>query len=111
MGIAGAARPPPGRASAATSAAAISCAIPPKTERAAEPNGTVPFKPLTKAIVFGKVSFSYRTGREVLTAIDLKIPVNTTVAFVGGSGAGKSGKNEKEGGESGAPHAQQQRSQ
>ncbi|MEO8548729.1 MAG: ABC transporter ATP-binding protein [Kofleriaceae bacterium] len=61
-----------------------------ETERAAESDGDVPFTALTDSIVFDHVSFSYRTGREVLTDIDLRIPVNTTVAFVGGSGAGKS---------------------
>jgi len=61
-----------------------------ETRRAAEPDGAEPFTGLRDAIVFDHVSFSYRTGREVLTNIDLRIPVNTTVAFVGGSGAGKS---------------------
>ncbi|HEY4181749.1 MAG TPA: ABC transporter ATP-binding protein [Kofleriaceae bacterium] len=61
-----------------------------QTEGSVEPNGTVPFTSLTDAIVFDHVSFAYRTGRDVLTGIDLRIPVNTTVAFVGGSGAGKS---------------------
>jgi ABC-type multidrug transport system fused ATPase/permease subunit len=61
-----------------------------QTESSAEPNGTVQFDRLKEAIAFENVSFSYKTGREVLSAIELRIPVNTTVAFVGSSGAGKS---------------------
>ena len=61
-----------------------------QTELAAEPNGKQPFVGLRDAIVFDGVDFSYRTGRKVLSAIDLRIPSKSTVAFVGESGAGKS---------------------
>jgi subfamily B ATP-binding cassette protein MsbA len=61
-----------------------------KTEAEAEPEGGEPFAGLSDAIVFDRVSFSYRTGRQVLDDISLRIPAKTTVAFVGGSGAGKS---------------------
>jgi len=61
-----------------------------QTESAAEKPGTVQFDRLTKAIVFDHVNFSYKTGAQVLYDINLDIPVHSTVAFVGGSGAGKS---------------------
>ena len=55
-----------------------------------EPNGTRPFKPLAKDIELANVSFSYIPERAVLRDIDLSIARNSTVAFVGESGAGKS---------------------
>jgi ABC-type multidrug transport system fused ATPase/permease subunit len=61
-----------------------------KTDAEAERSGSEPFGGLSEAIVFDHVSFSYRTGRQVLDDISLRIPAKTTVAFVGGSGAGKS---------------------
>jgi len=61
-----------------------------KTEAEAELSGSEPFGGLAEAIVFDHVSFSYRTGLQVLDDISLRIPAKTTVAFVGGSGAGKS---------------------
>lgn len=42
-----------------------------------------------KPIIFAKVSFSYPNGREVLKEIDLEILPRKTIAFVGGSGVGK----------------------
>jgi len=55
-----------------------------------EANGTKPYQPLATEIVLNEVSFSYLPERAVLRDIDLKIPRNSTVAFVGESGAGKS---------------------
>lgn len=45
-------------------------------------------RPLTRGIVFDKVSFGYR-GRQVLRDIDLVIPAGATVALVGENGSGK----------------------
>ncbi|GAA2464514.1 ABC transporter ATP-binding protein [Streptomyces macrosporus] len=43
-----------------------------------------------RSVVFESVSFSYRTGGEVLPRFDLEIPAGQTVAVVGATGAGKS---------------------
>ncbi|WP_231626880.1 ABC transporter ATP-binding protein [Streptomyces apocyni] len=43
-----------------------------------------------RAVEFSGVSFSYRTGGEVLPRFDLTIPAGQTVAVVGSTGAGKS---------------------
>ncbi|OUC94969.1 ABC transporter ATP-binding protein [Streptomyces swartbergensis] len=43
-----------------------------------------------REVVFGGVSFGYRTGGEVLPRFDLTIPAGQTVAVVGSTGAGKS---------------------
>ncbi|MEV6547820.1 ABC transporter ATP-binding protein [Streptomyces sp. NPDC051597] len=43
-----------------------------------------------REVVFEDVSFSYRTGGEVLPRFDLTIPAGQTVAVVGSTGAGKS---------------------
>jgi ABC-type multidrug transport system fused ATPase/permease subunit len=40
-------------------------------------------------VVFQNIHFSYRTGKEVLHGIDLKIPSGTSLALVGPTGAGK----------------------
>jgi subfamily B ATP-binding cassette protein MsbA len=61
-----------------------------KTQRAAEPSGTVSFGGLRKEIACERVSFAYETGAVVLCDIDLRIPRYSTVAFVGESGSGKS---------------------
>ncbi len=61
-----------------------------ETERAAERPGVGVYEGLREAIVADHVSYTYKTGREVLHDISLRIGANTTVAFVGGSGAGKS---------------------
>ncbi len=58
-------------------------------ERAAEPNGSQPSPEVRDAIVLDNVQFGYKTGGNVLEHIDLRIEANTTIAFVGGSGAGK----------------------
>jgi len=51
-----------------------------------ERSGRLPGRP----VVFEGVSFSYRTGGEVLPRFDLEIPAGQTVAVVGATGAGKS---------------------
>ncbi|WP_420543128.1 ABC transporter ATP-binding protein [Streptomyces niveus] len=43
-----------------------------------------------REVVFDSVSFSYRTGGEVLPRFDLTLPAGQTVAVVGSTGAGKS---------------------
>lgn len=43
-----------------------------------------------REVVFESVSFSYRTGGEVLPRFDLTLPAGQTVAVVGSTGAGKS---------------------
>jgi ATP-binding cassette, subfamily B, bacterial len=65
----------------------------------AEPEpGHVPMAPLRKLpprqasareVIFKNIHFSYRTGKEVLHGIDLKIPSGTSLALVGQTGAGK----------------------
>ena len=56
-----------------------------------EPDGSTPIKKFGKNIVFDNVSFCYeQEDGDVLKQINLEIPVNKTVAFVGESGAGKS---------------------
>ncbi|MEX2602202.1 MAG: ABC transporter ATP-binding protein, partial [Balneolaceae bacterium] len=56
-----------------------------------EPRGSRELGPVSRGIEFRDVHFSYAESQEdVLAGINLKIPVNTTVAFVGESGAGKS---------------------
>jgi ABC-type multidrug transport system fused ATPase/permease subunit len=42
-----------------------------------------------REVVFQNIHFSYRTGKEVLHGIDLKIPSGTSLALVGPTGAGK----------------------
>ena len=61
-----------------------------QTEAEAESLGTQPYARLRDAIVLEKVGFSYKTGKPVLKDIDLRIDGSSTIAFVGGSGAGKS---------------------
>lgn len=56
-----------------------------------EKSGAERVGPLQKGIEFRNVSFAYDAADgDVLHDIDLSIPANTTVAFVGESGAGKS---------------------
>ncbi|WP_327234396.1 ABC transporter ATP-binding protein/permease [Streptomyces sp. NBC_01317] len=43
-----------------------------------------------REVVFDGVSFSYRTGGEILPRFDLTLPAGQTVAVVGSTGAGKS---------------------
>jgi ATP-binding cassette subfamily B protein len=43
-----------------------------------------------REIVFDRVGFSYRTGRQVLPEFSLRIPAGQSVAVVGATGAGKS---------------------
>lgn len=43
-----------------------------------------------REVVFDEVSFTYRTGGEVLPRFDLTLPAGQTVAVVGSTGAGKS---------------------
>jgi ABC-type branched-subunit amino acid transport system ATPase component len=42
-----------------------------------------------REVIFSNIHFSYRTGKEVLHGIDLKIPTGTCLALVGPTGAGK----------------------
>jgi ABC-type multidrug transport system fused ATPase/permease subunit len=42
-----------------------------------------------REVIFKNIHFSYRTGKEVLHGIDLKIPSATSLALVGPTGAGK----------------------
>ena len=44
---------------------------------------------LAREVIFKNIHFSYRTGKEVLHGIDLKIPSGTSLALVGPTGAGK----------------------
>ena len=65
----------------------------------AEPEpGHIPSGPLrhlptrqgsAREVTFKNIHFSYRTGKEVLHGIDLKIPSGTSLALVGPTGAGK----------------------
>ncbi|MFT5239379.1 MAG: ABC-type multidrug transport system fused ATPase/permease subunit [Kiritimatiellia bacterium] len=56
-----------------------------------ERNGTVPVQKLQQQIELRDVTFAYsKDGEEVLKGVNLTIPSNSTVAFVGESGAGKS---------------------
>jgi ABC-type multidrug transport system fused ATPase/permease subunit len=55
-----------------------------------EPNGTKAYKQLESEILLRDVSFAYVDDRKVLRDINLRIAKNSTVAFVGESGAGKS---------------------
>lgn len=50
----------------------------------------VPPLPLQQAITFSEICYRYpESARDVLRSLDLTIPANTTVAFVGSTGAGK----------------------
>ena len=65
----------------------------------AEPEpGHVPSSPVrhlppkqgsARAVSFQNISFSYRTGREVLHGINLQVPAGSCLALVGPTGAGK----------------------
>jgi len=56
-----------------------------------EPIGTEEVQMLSESIVFKDVSYAYNEeDGDVLKNINIEIPVNQTVAFVGESGAGKS---------------------
>lgn len=60
-------------------------------EKFKEPTGDVKIGPLSKEIELKDVTFGYADSNEyVLKNVNLKIPVNEMVAFVGESGAGKS---------------------
>ncbi len=61
-----------------------------KYETETETNGRRPYTPLATGIALQGVSFAYVPERQVLRDIDLEIAKNSTVAFVGESGAGKS---------------------
>ena len=55
------------------------------------PNGSIPYQGLKEEIHFERVSFGYPgTDDLVLREVDLHLPRGTTLALVGGSGAGKS---------------------
>lgn len=56
-----------------------------------EPKGKIKVERFSKNVEFKNVSFAYNSeDGDVLKDINLKIPANKTVAFVGESGAGKS---------------------
>lgn len=56
-----------------------------------EENGSTKIGPLYSGIEFRKVSFAYsKEDGNVLKEINIRVPVNKTIAFVGESGAGKS---------------------
>lgn len=56
-----------------------------------EPNGDTEISTLSKGIEFKNVYFAYdNKDGHVLEAVNVSIPVNKTIAFVGESGAGKS---------------------
>lgn len=62
-----------------------------KLQENREVNGVIQIGAFSKEIELRNVSFSYdQEYGNALENINLKIPVNSTVAFVGGSGAGKS---------------------
>jgi ABC-type multidrug transport system fused ATPase/permease subunit len=62
-----------------------------RPSRIADPPGAAPCPAPRQALRLEQVSFTYgEAGAEVLTRLDLEIPVGTTVALVGESGAGKS---------------------
>lgn len=52
--------------------------------------GAVPAGPPQKTLSLDGVGFSYTSGRPVLQDVDLCVPVGTTLAVVGPTGAGKS---------------------
>ncbi len=52
-------------------------------------SGHVPLSNPKGAVEFEAVSFSYQTGPQVLTGIELSIPAGSTVAVVGATGSGK----------------------
>jgi subfamily B ATP-binding cassette protein MsbA len=54
------------------------------------PDGTHELASFDRAIELRNVSFSYRSGEKVLRDVNMTIPRGDTVAFVGGTGAGKS---------------------
>lgn len=54
-------------------------------------NGSIPYKSLQKGIHFQNITFKYPSDEKIiLQEIDLYLPRGTTLALVGGSGAGKS---------------------
>ncbi|MEV4492339.1 ABC transporter ATP-binding protein [Micromonospora coxensis] len=50
----------------------------------------LPSGPGRGAVRFRSVSFGYRSGAPILTALDLRVPAGQTVALIGPTGAGKS---------------------
>jgi subfamily B ATP-binding cassette protein MsbA len=61
-----------------------------KLAQGAEAQGTRRYVPAATAIELQDVSFAYLPERPILRNVNLSIPPNSTVAFVGESGAGKS---------------------
>jgi ABC-type multidrug transport system fused ATPase/permease subunit len=62
-----------------------------RVKRRQERGGTHQLPPLEKDVEFQNVCFAYdESDGDVLHEVNVTIPVNTTVAFVGESGAGKS---------------------
>ena len=59
-------------------------------EAVADPVGASDFNGLSQQIEFRDLSFSYTSGTEVLSDINLVIPKGSIVALVGSSGSGKS---------------------
>lgn len=56
----------------------------------ADNKGNQPEVPDAPAVQFSHVSFSYGSGAEELTDVDIRIPRGATVGVIGGTGSGKS---------------------
>jgi ABC-type multidrug transport system fused ATPase/permease subunit len=59
-------------------------------KKAREDSGNTQFEGLNNAIEFKNLTFSYNRSHVILNNINITIPKNATVAFVGKSGGGKS---------------------
>jgi ABC-type multidrug transport system fused ATPase/permease subunit len=59
------------------------------TDEHREKDGTIALDPRFESILFNNLSFSYNREQLILDKLQLEIKANTTVAFAGESGAGK----------------------